>query len=370
VKEQSRRQFISSCLCLAISGFGSALISLCSGCKKEEESTSLPGILDHEKKERLTVGGVAKIDPNFEPAYLRLHRSGELKKRGEGLWNMMKNCELCPRTCGINRLDGDEGFCQASSQLEISSYHPHFGEEKSLVGSGGSGTIFLSNCGLRCVFCINWEISQGGRGKPASIENMADMMLGLQEIGCHNINVVTPTHYSPHIVLAVDTAAQKGLRLPLVYNTCGWERLEILKKLDGIIDIYLPDFKYSDSKMAEKYSSGAETYPETTKAALLEMHRQVGVAKPASDGLMYRGLMIRHLVMPNRVSGTKEIIEWIADNLPKETYLNIMSQYTPTYQAFEYSEISRRITSKEYLEAIRWANEAGLTNLDIQGWPL
>jgi len=363
-----RRQFIKSCFYLAISGFSSAFISLCAGCKKKEKLTSPPDIRDHGKKEQLIVEGTAKIDPDFEPAYLKLHRSGELKKRGEELWSMMKSCELCPRRCGANRLDGDEGFCHASSQLEISSYHPHFGEEKSLVGKGGSGTIFLTNCGLRCVFCINWEISQGGQGNSASIEDMAQMMLKLQEIGCHNINVVTPTHYSPHIVLAVDIAARKGLRLPLVYNTCGWERPEILKKLEGIIDIYLPDFKYSDNKMAAKYSSDAETYPEITKAALLEMHRQVGVAKPAGDGLMYRGLMIRHLVMPNRVGGTKEVIEWIAENLPKETYLNIMSQYVPMYKAFEYSKISRRITRKEYNEAVGWAKEAGLTNLDIQGW--
>jgi putative pyruvate formate lyase activating enzyme len=370
MKEQSRRQFINSCLYLAISGLGSAFISLCAGCKKEEKSTSIAGILDHEEKERLTIEAIAKIDPDFEPAYLRLHRSGELKKRGQELWSMMKSCELCPRRCGVNRLDGDEGFCHASSQLEISSYHPHFGEEESLVGKGGSGTIFFTNCGLRCVFCINWEISQGGQGNSVSIEDMAHMMLKLQEIGCHNINVVTPTHYSPHIVLAVDMAAGKGLRLPVVYNTCGWERVEILKKLDGVIDIYLPDFKYSDGKMAARYSSDAETYPEMTKAALLEMNRQVGVAKPASDGLMYRGLMIRHLVMPNRVGGTKEVIDWIAENLPKETYLNIMSQYMPIYKAVEYSEISRRITRKEYNEAVGWAKEAGLTNLDIQGVPL
>jgi len=282
---------------------------------------------------------------------------------------MMKSCNLCPRECGINRLNGDEGFCQASSQLEISAYHPHFGEERPLVGKGGSGTIFLTNCGLRCVFCINWEISQEGRGEPRGIEDMAEMMLNLQKMGCHNINFVTPTHYSPHIVLAVDRAAAKGLRLPLVYNTCGWERLEILKKLHGIIDIYLPDFKYWDGKMAAKYSSGSETYPEITKAAILEMHRQVGVAKPASDGLIYRGLMIRHLVMPNGVSGTRKVIEWIAKNLPKDTYLNIMSQYRPMYKAFEYPEISRRITRQEYHEALRWAKEAGLTNLDIQGYP-
>jgi len=280
----------------------------------------------------------------------------------------MKSCRLCPRECGVNRLAGDKGFCQASSQLEISAYHPHFGEEKPLVGKGGSGTIFLTNCGLRCVFCINWQISQGGEGEPQSIEQMAAMMLALQKMGCHNINLVTPTHYSPHIVRAVDIAAGKGLRLPLVYNTCGWERLEILKKLDGIIDIYLPDFKYWAGEMAAKYSSGAETYPEITKLAILEMHRQVGVARPARDGLMYRGLMIRHLVMPNRVAGTKAVIGWIAENLPKDTYLNIMSQYRPMYKAFEYPEIARGITRQEYSEAVRWAKEVGLTNLDIQGY--
>jgi putative pyruvate formate lyase activating enzyme len=348
--KQSRREFVKSCFYLSVSGFSSAFITLCAGCKKAR--------------------GTAKNTADFEPGYLKLHRSGELKKRGEELWNIMKSCKLCPRTCGANKLAGNKGFCQATSQLEISAYHPHFGEEKPLVGKGGSGTIFLTNCGLRCVFCINWEISQGGEGSPRSIEDMAEMMLHLQQIGCHNINFVTPTHYSPHIVLAVDIAAGKGLRLPLVYNTCGWERLEILKKLDGIVDIYLPDFKYSDGKMAAKYSSAAETYPEITKAALLEMHRQVGVAKPAKNGLMYRGLMIRHLVMPNRIAGTKKVIEWIAQNLPKDTYLNIMSQYRPMYKAFEYPKISRRITRKEYAEAVKWAKRAGLTNLDIQGYPL
>ena len=347
--KQSRRQFIKSCFYLAIPGFSSAFISLYTGCKK--------------------AGGTATTETtaDFEPAYLKLHRSKELKKRGEELWNIMKSCRLCPRKCETNRLDGNEGFCQASSQLEIAAYHPHFGEEKPLVGKRGSGTIFFTNCSLRCVFCINWEISQGGRGKPRSIEELAEMMLSLQRMGCHNINLVTPDHYVPHILLAVDIAAGKGLRLPLVYNTCGWMNLEIAKKLDGIIDIYLPDFKYSSGEMAAKYSSEAESYPEAAKAALLEMHRQVGVAKPASDGLVYRGLMIRHLVMPNRVAGTKNVIEWIAQNLPKDTYLNIMSQYRPMYKAFEYPEIARRITRNEYEEAVKWAKEVGLTNIDIQG---
>jgi putative pyruvate formate lyase activating enzyme len=308
--------------------------------------------------------------PAFEPAYLALHRSGELKKRGEELWAIMKSCRLCPRRCGVNRLAGAEGYCQASSKIEIASFHPHFGEEKPLVGKGGSGTVFFTNCGLRCVFCINWDISQEGKGEERTVDDLAGMMIKLQEMGCHNINVVTPTHYSAHIVLALDKAAGRGLNLPLVYNTCGWERLEILKQLDGIVDIYLPDFKYSDGKMAAKYSSAAETYPELTQAALLEMQRQVGVARPASDGLIYRGLMIRHLVMPNRVGGTKRVVAWIAKNLPKDTYVNIMSQYRPMYKAYDYPDIARRLTRDEYRDAVRWAREAGLTNLDIQGWPL
>jgi putative pyruvate formate lyase activating enzyme len=193
-------------------------------------------------------------------------------------------------------------------------------------------------------------------------------MLKLQEQGCHNINIVTPTHYSPHVLKALDIAAGKGLRIPLVYNTCGWERVEVLKKLDGIVDIYLPDFKYSDSAMASRFSSGAETYPEDTRTALVEMNRQVGVAKPARDGLMYRGLMIRHLVMPNGVSGTREVIQWIAENLPKDTYLNLMSQYRPMYKSHLYPELSRRISAREYSDAVRWAREAGLTNLDLQGY--
>jgi len=278
----------------------------------------------------------------------------------------MESCRLCPRECGANR-HGQEGFCAATSQLEVSSHHPHLGEESHLVGRGGSGTIFFTNCSLRCVFCINWEISQGGKGQARSIEDLAEMMLDLQRRGCHNINVVTPTHYSPHILLAVDIAAGQGLRLPVVYNTCGWERPEILRLLDGVVDIYLPDFKYADGAMAAKYSSGAEDYPEVAKVALLEMHRQVGVARPAADGLMYRGLMIRHLVMPNGVGGTQRVIEWIGEHLPKDTYVNIMSQYTPTYKAFQFPKISRRITREEYAEALRWAEEAGLTSVLRQG---
>ncbi|MDO9528773.1 MAG: hypothetical protein Q7J27_06385 [Syntrophales bacterium] len=342
----SRRRFLENCLYLAVAGCGYPILYHLLGCKREERAN------ENSDERMSSVGAKARISANFVPAYVALHKTGELNKRGQELWSRMETCDLCPRECGAKRLEGERGLCKSTSQLQISSYQPHFGEERPLVGTGGSGTVFFANCSLRCVFCINWKISQGGRGKVESIDALARMMLALQERGCHNINLVTPTHYSAHILLAVDKAAGMGLRLPLVYNTCGWERLDVLKELDGIIDIYLPDFKYSKESMAEKYSSGASSYPEITKTAILEMHRQVGVAKPADDGLMYRGLMIRHLVMPNRVSGTKDVIEWIAGNLPKDTYINIMSQYTPTYNAFMYPKISRRITREEYAETI------------------
>ncbi len=363
----SRRKFLASC--------AAGAASFLARCGKGEEGPSTPKAPHHSPD-----GPVS-----FEPAYLKLHRSGELKKRAQDLWKRMKPCKICPRTCGVDRIGGKKGFCDSTAQLEISSFHPHFGEERPLVGRGGSGTIFFTHCGLRCVFCINYEISLEGKGRPHKIEDLAEIMIRLQETGCHNINLVTPTHYSPHILMALDLAAAKGLRLPVVYNTCGWENMEILKKLDGIVDIYLPDMKYARGDMALKYSnmappdlgttrpevaetcSSSETYPELTKAAILEMHRQVGVAKPDRDGLIRRGLMIRHLVMPNEVSGSKEVILWIASNLPKDTYVNIMSQYTPTYKAFDFPEISRRITRREYEEVVRTAREAGLTNLDIQG---
>jgi putative pyruvate formate lyase activating enzyme len=306
---------------------------------------------------------------SFKPAYLKLHKTGELKKRANELYAIMEDCQLCPRECGVNRLKGMTGFCNTpGATLVVSAAHPHFGEERPLVGNGGSGTIFLTHCNLRCVFCQNWEIAQLGRGLESNIGELAMIMIQLQKLGCHNINLVTPTHYSAHILKALDIAADKGLRLPIVYNTSGWERLEIIKLLDGVIDIYLPDFKYWESDMSEKYSSGAENYPDITSEAILEMHRQVGVAHPAKDGIMQRGLMIRHLVMPNNTGGSENIMEWIANNLPKDTYVNIMAQYNPLYKAFDYPELSRRITRKEYRKVVNRAKEKGLTNLDIHGY--
>ncbi len=311
----------------------------------------------------------AMISTNsYEPKYLQLHRSGELKKRADILWDMMRSCDICPRECNTNRIRGSRGDCKANSNLEISSYHAHFGEEEELVGRNGSGTIFFTNCSLLCVFCINYDVSHKGRGRQYTTDSLANMMLALQKHGCHNINLVTPTHYSPHILRAIDSAAGRGLKLPIVYNTCGWEKLEILELLDGVVDIYLADFKYGDNEAADNYSAGAYDYPEITKKALTEMHRQVGTARAnPKTGLIERGLMVRHLVMPENVCRTDLIMQWIANNLPKDTYINIMSQYTPMYKAFDYDKISRRITVSEYRQAINYAKDAGLTNIKTQG---
>lgn len=339
----SRRQFLKRCFYYLLLGLGAPVLNLFNNSKTH-----------------------AAPSQDFVPSYLELYKQGELLKRGKKLWEGMAMCTLCPRRCRANRLSGEEGFCQASSQLEVSAAYPHFGEEKPLVGKKGSGTIFFTNCSLRCVFCINWRISHEGQGRKRSIDDLADMMLDLQSKGCHNINFVTPTHYLPHIILALNKAAAKGLRLPLVYNSSGWERVEILKALNGIVDIYLPDFKYSSSDMSKKYSAGAIDYPDAAGNALLEMHRQVGVALPSEDGIIRRGLMIRHLVMPNGTSGTKGVIDWIAAHLPKSTYVNIMSQYQPFYKAFNYPELSRRITDEEYEDAVAYARKVGLRNTHLQ----
>jgi len=303
-----------------------------------------------------------------EPGYLKLHRNGTLKQRGETLWQKMESCDLCPRECDTRRLDGNEGDCHATSQLEVSSFNLHFGEEEPLVGDGGSGTIFFTHCSLRCVYCINHEISILGHGRQRSIDELAQMMLRLQAKGAKNINVVTPTHYSPHIVLALDKAAAAGLHIPLVYNTSGYEKTAVLQLLDGIVDIYLADFKYFESAAAAKYSNGARYYPEIAKAAVAEMHRQVGVAMPENDGLMHKGLMIRHLVLPNNVSATDRVLGWIAEKLPKDTYINLMSQYRPAYKAMNFPKLSRRLKIREYKEAVRHAEAAGLTNVHVQGY--
>ncbi|MEA3460812.1 MAG: radical SAM protein [Bacteroidota bacterium] len=302
---------------------------------------------------------------HFKPGYVRLHQSGMLKRRGELLWKRMARCDLCPRECRVNRLEGEQGFCKAGSALKVASFNAHFGEERPLVGGGGSGTVFLSHCNLGCVFCQNWDISHQGAGTECSVEELAAMMLQLQDSGCENINVVTPTHYSPHVVLGLDLAASRGLRIPLVYNTSGWERPDVLALLDGVVDIYLADFKYTDPEMAGRFSAEAESYPSITKSALLEMNRQVGVAMPLISGRILGGLMIRHLVMPGEVSGSMDAVRWIAARLPKVTYVNLMLQYRPAYRAHLYSEINRPVHREEYMQVVEEARRCGLINLDV-----
>jgi putative pyruvate formate lyase activating enzyme len=265
----------------------------------------------------------------------------------------------------VNRIEGERGTCGATAKLRVASASPHFGEEWPLVGAGGSGTIFFSHCNLGCVFCQNWDISHQGGGLDLGIEDLASMMLQLQEQKCENINIVTPTHFSPHVVLALDQAAESGLRIPLVWNTCGWEKKEVLGLLEGIVDIYLADLKYMDPEMAATYSGNASSYPEVTLEALREMNRQVGVVRIEPNEVVTRGLMIRHLVMPGRVSGSLEAMEWISENLPRDTYVNIMIQYRPAYRAHSYPEIDRYVTREEYANVVHHARKVGLTQLNV-----
>jgi len=307
-----------------------------------------------------------KKESQWLPAYEKLEREGRLFQRIKQAYAIFENCQLCPRKCGVNRQKGVKGFCRAPVKPVIFSTHPHFGEELPLVGEKGSGTIFFSNCNLRCIFCQNWPISHEGKGKEIRDEDLADRMLHLQKIGCHNINLVTPTHVMPNILSATRIALKKGLHIPLVYNTSGYERLEVLKLLDGIVDIYLPDMKYMDAEKASKYSAGASDYPEVTKKAIVEMHRQVGVLKMDKLGIAVRGVILRHLVMPNRVAGTEKFVKWVAEALPQSTYVNIMAQYRVEYKAYDYPEIARGISAQEFLEAMDSAEKHGLTNLDPQ----
>jgi putative pyruvate formate lyase activating enzyme len=312
---------------------------------------------------RLVHASTKPPQPNG-PGYARLEDQGKLAPRIEDALAIFEECRLCPRECGVNRRAGETGFCRSTAKVVVYSAHPHFGEEVSLVGEKGSGTIFLSNCNLRCVFCQNWPISHEGQGKEIDDGDLADLMLYMQHVGCHNINLVTPTHAMPNILNATRKALLKGLKIPLVYNTSGYERVEMLKLLDGVVDIYLPDMKFMAAKEAERYMAGAADYPDMGKNALLEMHRQVGVHTVDKNGVAVRGVMIRHLVMPNRVAGTEAFVRWVAANLPKSTYVNIMHQYHVDYKAFEYPQIQRSINAAEYIEAMAWAEKYGLTNLD------
>jgi len=298
------------------------------------------------------------------PSYINLAKTGKLSERVEKLYSIYENCHLCPRDCRVNRKEGQTGRCRSTSRVKVSSAFAHFGEEAPLVGEKGSGTIFFSNCGLRCIYCQNYKISHEGEGVEISDDRLAEMMVKVQELGCHNINLVTPTHYLPSIINALQKAIPMGLRIPLVYNTSGYENLEILQLLDGIVDIYLPDCKYTDPEQAAKYSDGAYNYPHYAFIALKEMFRQVGDLEVNRKGIAVKGLIVRHLVLPNRIAGTEKFLKFVAEQLSKTTYLNIMSQYRPEYKASEYPELSRRLKQSEYEEAIRWAHQKGLYRLD------
>lgn len=303
-------------------------------------------------------------DNLFIPSYLKLWESGKLADVSGRLNEHYDHCLLCARKCGVNRRQGELGVCSAGIRARVSSAHPHFGEERPLVGYRGSGTIFFSHCNLLCLYCQNWDISHEGEGYETTEERLAELMLKLQNMGCHNINFVTPTHFLPSIVAALNIAVEKGLRVPLVYNTGGYDRVEIIKMLDGVIDIYMPDYKYSAPEPADRYSAGAKDYPEVAKIVLKEMHRQVGVLKTGSGGIAQRGLIIRHLVLPDNLAGTEAFVRFVARQLDPRTYVNIMAQYHPAYRAQQFRELSRRITMEEFNRALELARQYGLTNLD------
>jgi len=301
----------------------------------------------------------------FEPAYLRLYESGELARRVERAIAELADCTLCPRDCHVNRQANKFAVCRTGRFARVSSYFPHLGEEDCLRGWSGSGTIFFSWCNLRCVFCQNYDVSWQGEGRETHPEELAEMMLHLQALGCHNINFVTPEHVVPQILEALPLAVRGGLRLPLVYNTSAYDSLESIELMDGVVDIYMPDFKYWDAEMARRYLK-APNYPEAARRAIKAMHRQVGDLVLDEHGLALRGVLLRHLVMPGEIAGTREIMDWVARELGPNTYINVMFQYRPAGKVSrsEYVEINRRITSDELESAVEAAHAAGLRRLD------
>ena len=276
----------------------------------------------------------------------------------------MRNCDLCPRYCHVDRFQGVKGaICRTGELAVVHSFAPHHGEEQPLRGWSGSGTIFFSHCNLRCVYCQNWDISHKGMGQETSAEKIADMMLTLQHLGCHNINFVSPSHVVAQTLEAILLAAENGLHLPLVYNTGGYDSLEALKLLDGIIDIYMPDMKYADAGIARDFSR-IKGYPTINQPAVKEMHRQVGDLILNEQGIAKRGLLIRHLVLPNGLAGTEELMAFIAQDLSRDTYINIMAQYHPCYRADEHPSLDRPINLEEYRQAVEIAHRHGLYRLD------
>ncbi len=299
----------------------------------------------------------------FAPAYLKTYEKGLFPDLAHKAHHMLKACAVCPRKCGVDRTRDELGFCGAGYLPEVSSQSPHFGEESPLVGQHGSGTIFLTHCNLGCLYCQNYSISHSGDGVKISVQQLADVMVGLQRRGCHNINFVSPTHFVPQILKALPRAIEMGLNVPLVYNTGGYDSVKTLRLLDGVFDIYMPDFKYSLGKISQEYSH-APDYPAIAKKALKEMFRQVGDLRIDEKGLALRGLLVRHLVLPNGLAGTKDIMRFLAEKISKNTYVNIMDQYQPCGNIPLDSPLRRTISSEEYSQAIAIAKKEGITRLD------
>lgn len=297
---------------------------------------------------------------DFEPAYVALHRSGELQRRAEEAVASLSECRVCPRECGVDRLADKTAVCKSGRYAQVASSFPHFGEEDCLRGWRGSGTIFFSMCNLRCVFCQNADISQVHQGQEMTAMELAATMLYLQKEGCHNINWVTPEHVVPQLLEALTIAAKAGLRLPIVYNTSAYDSLESLRKLDGVVDIYMPDFKLWDSKLTLRYLK-AKDYTEIACQVIKEMFRQVGPLKFDENGLAKRGVLIRHLVMPGLIDETRHIFEFIAEEIGPDAYINVMDQYYPAgkVSVIKHPEINQRIAPAEYQEALQMANRAG-----------
>jgi putative pyruvate formate lyase activating enzyme len=298
----------------------------------------------------------------FRPAYLDLLESGELDRRAKEALAHLENCDGCAWHCGVNRHLRRLGICRTGARAMVSSYGAHMGEEPPLSGQCGSGTIFFTRCSLSCQFCQNHEISQNGFGVEVGAEELAGIMLELQQRGCHNINLVTPSHLVPQIIQAVAHAARKGLRLPIVYNSGGYDSLESLRLLDGLIDIYMPDMKYAGDATAHQYSL-VNHYATANQAAVMEMHRQVGDFQQDEHGTATRGLLVRHLVLPNGLAGTGDIARFLAEKVSPQTYLHLMDQYQPAYKACKYPELNRRITREEFAQALDLAVAAGLRRL-------
>jgi len=298
---------------------------------------------------------------SFRAVYLDLS-SQELAERASALKDLMRGCRLCPRECGVDRLAGESGECGLGADPVVSSYGPHFGEERPLVGRHGSGTVFLTSCNLKCVFCQNYDISHLRRGRRVTVSDLADMMLDLQRQGCHNINWVTPTHQVPMLVEALAEARDRGLRAPLVYNCGGYESLEALHLLDGLVDIYMPDAKYGDNRPGADLS-GVPDYWDRCREAVREMHRQVGDLQVDEAGVATRGLLVRHLVLPENLARTEGVMQFLA-SLSTDIYVNVMAQYRPEYRAADTPALRRGITSKEYRQAVEAALRAGLHRLD------